>query len=63
VVLGLIYVVLWVLAFNGATDFIGPLLVPLVLAIIVALGVALTRFMGIKPREQHFQDSEDDPTS
>jgi hypothetical protein len=61
VVLGLLYVLLWVIALNGATDFIGPLLVPPVLAIIVALGVALNRFMGLTPRQQHFRDREDDP--
>jgi hypothetical protein len=57
----LIYVFLWVLAFNGATSLIGPLVVPLVLGVIIALGVALQRYMGIAPRKQHFNKPEDDP--
>lgn len=57
----LVYVFLWVLAFNGATSLIGPLVVPLVLGVIVALGVALQRFMGIAPRKQNFNKPEDDP--
>ena len=61
VAVSLIYVFLWVLAFNGATSLIGPLVVPLVLGVIVALGVALQRFMGIAPRKQHFNKLEDDP--
>jgi Cu/Ag efflux pump CusA len=55
-----IYVFLWILAFNGASSLIGPLAVPLVLAVIVALGVALQRFMGLPARKQHFRDREDD---
>jgi len=61
VAVSLIYVVLWVLAFNGATSLIGPLAVPLVLAVIVALGVALQRYVGLTPRKQHFNEPEDDP--
>ena len=62
IVLGL-YVVLWVLAFNGASALVGPLVVPLVLAALVAMGVALQRFMGITPRKPHFRDREDDSAS
>jgi hypothetical protein len=58
-----IYVVLWILAFNGASALIGPLVVPLVLAALVAMGVSLQRFMGITPRKPHFRDREDDSTS
>jgi hypothetical protein len=57
----LIYVFLWVLAFNGATSLVGPLVVPLALGVLVALGVALQRYMGITPRKQHFNKPEDDP--
>jgi len=53
------YVVLWVLALNGATSLVEPLIVPLVLAAMIALGVAFTRFMGLPPRKQHFGDPED----
>jgi hypothetical protein len=63
VVVGLIYILLWILAINGATSLVGPLSVPLVLAAIVALGVALNRFMGITPRKQHFQERDDDSDS
>lgn len=56
----LIYALLWVLALNGATGLIEPLVVPPVLALIVALGVALQRYMGLPPRKQHFEDPKDD---
>jgi hypothetical protein len=56
----LIYVFLWVLAANGDNQLVAPLLIPAVLAILVALGVALNRFMGIEPRKQHFKDSNDE---
>lgn len=56
----LLYVLLWILAFNGATSLIGPLAVPLVLGVIVALGVALQRYVGIEPRKRHFNEPEDD---
>ena len=58
----LLYVALWVLAIGGATNLIEPLLVPPILAALVAMGVALQRFMGIAPRKQHFPEREDDPT-
>ena len=57
------YVVLWVLALNGASALIGPLVVPPVLAALVAMGVALQRFMGITPRKSRFRDREDDSSS
>lgn len=59
IVVGLFYIFLWVLAFNGVTSLRAPLAVPLVLAVLVALGVRLNRFMGIAPRRQHFEDSGD----
>lgn len=59
----LLYVGLWVLAFNGATSLVEPLTVPLVLAVIIVLGVVFTRFMGLPPRKQHFHDPEDGPQS
>jgi hypothetical protein len=55
----LVYVFLWVLAANGDNQLVAPLLIPAVLAILVALGVALNRFMGIEPRKQHFHDPND----
>lgn len=54
------YVALWVLALSGATNLIEPLLVPPVLAALVAMGVALQRFMGLPPRRPHFREREDD---
>jgi hypothetical protein len=63
VVVGLFYILLWVIALNGATSLIAPLVVPLVLAALVALGVALNRFMGITPRKQHFNDRDDSSQS
>jgi hypothetical protein len=55
----LVYVFLWVLAANGANELVAPLLIPAVLAVMVALGVVLNRFMGLEPRKQHFNDSHD----
>jgi hypothetical protein len=56
-VLGLaLYVFLWVLAANGASDLVAPLLVPLVLVVLIAAGVGLDRSLGITPRKQHFDD-------
>jgi hypothetical protein len=57
-----VYVFLWVLALNGASSLVAPLLIPLVLAVLVAAGVALNRYMGIEPRKQHFKD-RDGPSS
>jgi len=34
-----------------------------VLAALVAMGVALQRFMGIAPRKPHFRDREDDSST
>jgi hypothetical protein len=59
----LLYVFLWVLAFNGATSLVEPLLIPLILGVIIALGVALTRFMGLPPRKQHFGDRDEEGKS
>jgi hypothetical protein len=59
IVLLLIYIFLWVLALNGASSLTPVLAVPLVLALLVAVGVWLNRFMGITPRRQHFQDLDD----
>ncbi len=55
VVLAAIYIFLWVLALNGASNMVPVLAVPLVLAVLVAFGVWLNRFMGITPRQQHFE--------
>jgi hypothetical protein len=57
-----LYVLLWVLALNGATSLLEPLIVTLALGAMIALGVAFTRFMGLPPREQHFEDPNDGPT-
>jgi hypothetical protein len=56
-----IYVFLWVVALNGASGMIPLLVVPLVLAAMIALGVALQRFMGLPAHKQRFQDRGDDP--
>ncbi len=56
VVVGLVYVFLWVLALHGVSSLVPVLAVPLVIALLVAFGVWLNRFMGITPRAQHFQE-------
>jgi len=55
-----IYVFLWVIALNGASGMVPLLVVPLILAAMIILGVALQRFMGLPPRKQHFRDRGDD---
>jgi Mg2+/citrate symporter len=56
----LIYVFLWVIALNGASSLVAPLLIPIVLAVLVAAGVALNKYMGITPRKQHFNERDDE---
>ena len=60
VFVGLVYVFLWVVAAHGATSLVAPLLIPAVLAVMIALGVALNRFVGITPRRPHFDDRDDE---
>ncbi len=57
IVVGLVlYAGLWVLAAAGASSLVGPLLVPLVLAVLVGGGVALNRFLGTSPRSPRFEE-------
>ncbi len=56
----LIYAFLWALYASGDSVLLAPLLIPAVLAVMVALGVGLQRFMGIEPRKQHFDDGSDE---
>ena len=64
IVVSLFYIFLWVLAVNGVSSLVPLLTVPVVLAVLVAFGVWLNRFVGITQRQQHFQDPpEDESTS
>ena len=56
----LIYAFLWALYASGDSVLLAPLLIPAVLAVMVAVGVGLQRFMGIEPRKQHFDDGSDE---
>ncbi len=56
----LFYIFLWLLVLNGATSLLPIVVVPLVLWIIIVVGVALTKFIGIKPRESHFESKDDE---
>jgi len=60
VFVALFYVFLWVLDLNGASSLTPVLVVPPVLAALVAFGVWLNNFMGITPRRPRFVDPEDD---
>ncbi len=60
--LGVIYLVLWILALNGATSLIPLLMVPLILAILVGVGNLLQGFIGIPGRSPKFHHPEDDDT-
>ena len=55
-VLLVIYVFLWILALNGASSLEGPLAVPLILAILVAVLVWFQRFMGFTPKSPKFSE-------
>lgn len=55
-----LYLVLWGLVADGATGLIEPLLIPIVLAVIVALGVWFQRFMGLEPRRSRFDERDDE---
>lgn len=55
----LFYVLLWVLAVNGVTSLIAPLVIPLVLVVLIISGVALDRYLGISHRHQHFQEHDE----
>ena len=56
----LFYLFLWLLVINGATSLLPIVMVPLVLYVIIVVGVALTKFIGIKPRESHFESKDDE---
>jgi hypothetical protein len=56
----LIYAGLWVIAASGARELMVILAVPAVLALMIALGVALQRYLGVTPHRPKFKDSEND---
>jgi hypothetical protein len=56
----LLYVTLWVIAANGASELYVPLVIPLALVLMIILGVALQRYMGIAPRHPKFDNSKDE---
>jgi hypothetical protein len=56
----LFYAFLWALYAYGDSVLLAPLLIPAVIAVMVALGVALNRFIGVEPRRQHFDDGVDE---
>jgi hypothetical protein len=58
-----LYVLLWVIAANGATGLVAPLAVPAVLALLVWLGLQLNRYLGLAPHRPKFDDGEDEPTT
>jgi len=51
-----IYIFLWVLALNGASSLEGPLAVPVILAVLVAVLVWFQRFMGFTPKSPKFSE-------
>jgi hypothetical protein len=60
VVAVLFYAFLWALYAGGANELLPVLLIPAILAVMVALGVALQRFMGIPPHRPRFKDGSDE---
>ena len=55
-----LYVFLWVLAANGVSNLIAPLVIPLVLVVLIWAGLALNRFVGIAPHRPKFPVDEDE---
>ena len=55
-----LYVFLWVLAANGVTSLIAPLVIPPVLVVLIWAGIALNRFVGITPHRPKFPSDEDE---
>ena len=57
-----LYIFLWVLAANGVSNLIAPLVIPPVLVLLIWAGLALNRFVGIAPHRPKFpsDDDEDD---
>ncbi len=55
-----LYVFLWVLAVNGVSNLIAPLVIPLVLVVLIWAGLALNRFVGIAPHRPKFPVDEDE---
>ena len=53
------YAFLWVLAANGVSSLVAPLTIPVVLGVLVVLGLQLNKYLGIKPRQQHFDEHGD----
>jgi hypothetical protein len=56
----LFYLFLWVLVGRGDSQLLPIVVIPAVLAVMIALGVALNRYMGLTPRKQHFEDRHDE---
>ncbi len=55
-----VYVFLWVLAANGVTNLVAPLVIPLVLVVLIWAGLALNRFVGVEPHRPKFPKDEDE---
>ena len=56
----LIYAFLWVLEINGVTSLLTPLAIPLILGVMIAGGVALDRYLGVKPHKPKWNDADDE---
>ncbi len=54
-----VYAFLWVLAANGVSNLIAPLVIPAVLVFLIWAGVALERFIGITPHRPKFPERSD----
>ena len=60
VLLILIYAFLWFLEINGVSSLLAPLSIPLILAVMIAGGVALDRYLGVKPHKPKWNDEDDE---
>ncbi len=60
ILLVLIYAFLWVLEINGVTSLLTPLAIPLILGVMIAGGVALDRYLGVKPHKPKWNDADDE---
>ena len=60
VLLTIIYAFLWFLEINGVTSLLTPMAIPPILAVLILGGLALDRFLGVKPHKPKWNDSDDE---
>jgi hypothetical protein len=55
-----LYIFLWILFFNGASELLTLLVIPLVLVLLIGLGSWMTRAIGLPTKAPQFRKPEPD---